>query len=178
MQNVLKKTAALSLMAIALTGCVGSNAVTGKLMEFNVEVVDNRYARAGVNLLLAPVYGITTAADYVVFNSLEFWTGTNPLNGNPHIFDSKVDTKIKVNDDLDPSLTEAPVDFSNTRTIETGEMVQIDENTVQMDITYHNGDTATLIGVRDGEEVRYYMDDELVAETTIGQLEQLQKEQA
>ncbi|MDN2482897.1 DUF3332 family protein [Vibrio agarivorans] len=177
MKNVLKTTAAISLLAITLTGCVGRNAVTGKVMEFNVEVVDNRYARAGVNLLLAPVYGITTAADYVVFNSLEFWTGTNPLNGKTHIFDSKVDTKFKVNDDLDPSLTDAPVDLSNNRTIETGSMVQIDENTIQMVIIYNNGDTATLTGIRDDEEVRYYMDDELVAETTIEQLEQLQKEQ-
>ncbi len=178
MKNILIKTVALSALAISLTGCIGSNAVTGKVMEFNIEVVDNRYARAGVNFLLAPVYGITTAADYVVFNSLEFWTGKNPINGKPHIFDSKVDTKFKVNDELDPSLTDAPVDLSNNRTIEVGEMNQLDENTIEMEITYNNGDKGTLTGVRDGENISYYMDGELVSQTTISQLEALQAEQA
>ncbi|PSU34795.1 hypothetical protein C9I99_06785 [Photobacterium lutimaris] len=109
MKNVVLKFAGIAILATTMTGCVGSNAVTGKVMKFNVETVDNRYARAGVNFLLAPVYGVTSAADYAVFNSLEFWTGKNPITDSPHIFDSKVETHIKVNDDLDPSLKEAPI---------------------------------------------------------------------
>ncbi|GAD88876.1 hypothetical protein VHA01S_011_00160 [Vibrio halioticoli NBRC 102217] len=172
MKKIALKVIGLTVLASALTGCIGSNAITGKVMKFNVEVVDNRYARAGVNFLLAPVYGITTAADYVVFNSLEFWTGKNPISGSPHIFDSKVDTHFEMNDELDPSLTDAPIGpISNTRTIETGEMVQIDENTVQMDILYQNGDTATLTGIKEGQDVRFYMDGTLVSQTTISELE-------
>jgi fatty acid-binding protein DegV len=76
MQNKIVKIALTSSLAMGLTaglsGCIGSNAVTANVMKFNIEVVDNRYARAGVNLLLAPVYGITMAADYIVFNSIEF----------------------------------------------------------------------------------------------------------
>ncbi|MBW3697750.1 DUF3332 family protein [Vibrio sp. T187] len=179
MKKVFIKTVGLAILASALTGCVGSNAVTGKVMEFNVEVVDNRYARAGVNLLLAPVYGITTAVDYALFNSLEFWTGKNPINGKPHLFDSKVDTQFKVNDELDPSLTDAPIaPISNNRTIESGQMKQVDENTIQMDIVYNNGDTGVLTGVRDGEDVSYFIDGELVSQTTISQLEALQAEKA
>jgi len=179
MKNIVTKTIGLTLLATALTGCVGSNAVTEKVVTFNVEVVDNRYARAGVNLLLAPVYGITTAVDYVVFNSLEFWTGTNPLNGKPHLFDTEVDTQFKINDELDPSLTDAPIaPLSNNRTIESGVMTQVDDNTIQMDITYNNGETGTLTGVRDGDNVSYFIDGELVSETTIGQLEILQAERA
>ncbi|OCH23610.1 DUF3332 domain-containing protein [Aliivibrio sp. 1S128] len=176
MKKILIKTAGIIILATTLTGCIGSNAVTGKVMKFNVEVVDNRYARAGVNLLLAPVYGITTAADYVLFNSLEFWTGKNPISGSPHIFDSKTDTHFKVNDELDPSLRDAPIDpLVNQRTISIGEMQKIDENTIQMDITYNTGETAILRGVRDGENVSYYIDDELISQTTIAQLESLQQ---
>ncbi|USD43935.1 DUF3332 family protein [Vibrio sp. SCSIO 43135] len=175
MKKLALKVVGLTVLASALTGCIGSNAVTGKVMKFNVEVVDNRYARAGVNFLLAPVYGITTAADYVVFNSLEFWTGKNPISGAPHIFDSKVDTQFKVNDELDPSLKDAPIDpLSNNRTIESGEMIKVDDNTVQMDIVYNNGDKATLTGIKDGENVSYYIDGELVSQTTIAELEALQ----
>lgn len=174
MKNIALKVIGLTALAASLTGCIGSNAVTSKVMEFNVEVVDNRYARAGVNFLLAPVYGITTAADYVLFNSVEFWTGKNPINGKPHIFDSKVDTKFKVNDDLDSSLTEAPIDELSNRTIQTGEMRKVDENTIQMDIVYNNGETATLTGIKEGDNVSYYMDGELVSQTTMTELEDAQ----
>ncbi|WP_345772854.1 DUF3332 domain-containing protein [Vibrio sp. Isolate30] len=174
MKKMALKIVGLTILASALTGCVGSNAVTGKVMKFNVEVVDNRYARAGVNFLLAPVYGITTAADYVVFNSLEFWTGKNPISGAPHVFDTKTDTHFKMNDELDPSLKEAPVaPLSNNRTIETGEMIQIDENTIQMDIVYNTGESATLTGIKEGQDVSYYMNGELVSQTTISELEAL-----
>ncbi|AJR08817.1 DUF3332 domain-containing protein [Photobacterium gaetbulicola] len=171
MNNIVLKAVGITLFASALTGCVGSNAVTGKVMKFNLEAVDNRYARAGVNFLLAPVYGITSAADYVVFNSLEFWTGKNPITDSPHIFDSKVETHIKVNDDLDPSLQEAPISpISNNRQIDTGEMIQADENSVKMHIVYNNGETAVLEGFKNGENVSYYMDGKLVAQTTIAKL--------
>lgn len=172
MKSTIAKVVALSAVAISLSGCVGSNAVTGMLMKFNVEAVDNRYARGGLNMLLAPVYGITVAADYLIFNSLEFWTGKNPLNGKPHIFDTKTETMIDINDDLDDSLKEAPIaPISQFRTIERGHMQSLDANTIQMDITYNNGERATLIGVKEGEKVSYFIDGELVAETSLQELE-------
>jgi predicted small secreted protein len=172
MKKTISKVVALAVVSVALSGCVGSNAVTGYLMKFNLKAVDNRYARGGLNLLLAPAYGLTVAADYLVFNSLEFWTGSNPLTGAPHIFDTKVDTYIDINHQLDPSLTEAPVGpITNVNMIEKGQMQQIDENTIQMDITYQSGERATLIGVRDGEMVTYFIDGEVVAQTSIDELE-------
>ena len=50
-------------------------------------------------------------------------------------------------------------------------MQQIDENTIQMDITYQSGERATLIGVRDGEMVTYFIDGEVVAQTSMDELE-------
>ncbi|HDY7816758.1 TPA: DUF3332 domain-containing protein [Vibrio vulnificus] len=171
MKKTITKVVALSVAAMALSGCAGSNAVTGYVMGFNLKAVDNRYARGGLNMLLAPVYGVAIAADYIVFNSLEFWTGKNPLNGKPHIFDTKMDTYIDVNHQLDKSLTTAPIaPLTNNRIIEQGMMQQIDENTVQMDITYNNGEKATLTGVREGDFVTYYIDGEVVAQTSMDEL--------
>ncbi|HHF3141506.1 MULTISPECIES: DUF3332 domain-containing protein [Vibrio] len=171
MKKAIAKIGALTAVAVSLSGCVGSNAVTGYVMGFNLKAVDNRYARGGLNMLLAPVYGVAIAADYIVFNSLEFWTGKNPLNGKPHIFDTKVDTYIDVNHQLDKSLTTAPIaPLADNRVIEQGRMQQIDENTVQMDITYSNGEKATLMGARDGEFVTYYIDGEVVAQTSMDEL--------
>ncbi len=58
-----------------------------------------------------------------------------------------------------------------------GWMQQIDENTIQMDITYNDGQKAVLT-VRDGDKVSYYMDGTLVSETSIQALEQLAAEKA
>ncbi|GAM61909.1 ABC-type multidrug transport system [Vibrio ishigakensis] len=172
------KAVGLAVVAASLSGCIGSNAVTGYVMKFNLEVVDNRYARGGVNMLLAPVYALTVAVDALIFNSLEFWTGKNPINGKPHIFDTKTKTMMNINDDLDPSLTDAPVDPISMREVEKSTFEAIDENTIQMNITYNNGDKAVVTGVRDGDNVSYYYNGELVSETTIGQLEEMQATKA
>lgn len=162
-------------LAGTLTGCIGSNAVTAKVMKFNVEVVDNRYARGGVNMLLAPVYAITVAVDYVLFNSIEFWAGKNPLNGKPHIFDSKVKTMLEINDDLDPSLKEAPIDPISkadvvNKEVYTAQVTPIDANTLEFNITYNTGETALLRGEKDGEIVSFYMNDEFVTKVSMDDL--------
>ncbi|WP_210472676.1 DUF3332 family protein [Vibrio crassostreae] len=161
------KLAGILLLAPVLSGCVGSNFTTKKLMEFNVKVVDNRYARGGVNFLLAPVYGFTTLADYFVVNSIEFWTGSNPFDGTPHIFDSKVDTMIDINGDLDPSLRDAPIDPLTYQNIEDSQIKTIDENTIEMEVTYVDGTSSTVTGVKEGSNVKYFVDGELVSETTL-----------
>jgi hypothetical protein len=162
-------------LAGTLTGCIGSNAVTSKVMKFNLEVVDNRYARGGVNILLAPVYAITVALDAIIFNSVEFWAGKNPLNGKPHIFDSKMKTMLEVNKDLDPSLTEAPLDpITKADAVEkevyTAQVTPIDENTLEFNITYNTGETALLRGKKDGEMVSFYMNDEFVTKVSMNDL--------
>lgn len=164
------KLASAVFVASVLSGCVGSNAVTEKVMEVNVGAVDNRYARAGLNMLMAPVYGIAISVDYLVVNSMEFWTGENPISGKPHIFDAEVDTLIEINDQLDKTLTEAPLQ-SNNKMIESGVLYSIDENTVKMEITYNTSETATLTGVKSGDSVIYYIDGQPVAQTTMAQLE-------
>jgi len=162
-------------LATSLTGCIGSNAVTNKVMKFNLEVVDNRYARGGVNMLLAPVYAITIAVDAILFNSIEFWAGKNPLNGKPHIFDSKTKTMYEMNKDLDPSLTEAPIDpitkaDAAEKEVYTAQVTSIDENTLEFNITYNTGETALLRGEKDGEMVSFYMDDEFVTKVSLDDL--------
>lgn len=78
--KLIKTTIAAALMSTMLTGCIGQMATTSMVMyEVNLKGVDNRYARAGLYTLMSPVYAITAAADLFVINSIEFWTGTNPL---------------------------------------------------------------------------------------------------
>ena len=169
-------TTAMATMTTGLSGCVGSNAVTAALMGFNLKAVDNRYGRGGLNILLSPVYAITIAADYIVFNSIGFWTGKNPLNGKPHIFDTKVETYLEVNDDLDPSLTDAPVKpitkvTTNFKEVRTAQVSEVDENTLDFNITYTDGSVVTLRGKKEGERIDFYLEDEFVAQTSMAELQ-------
>lgn len=177
MKYIITKIAIATTLAVTLSGCIGSNAVTTKVMTFNLEAVDNRYARGGLNILLAPVYALTIATDAIVFNSVEFWAGKNPINGKPHIFDTEADTMMNINDDLDPSLTDAPLDpltsvDTTEKEVYSTQMKAVNENTLDFNIVYTNGDKATLRGEKDGEMVNFYMDGELVTTVSITELEQ------
>ncbi|MET4695531.1 DUF3332 family protein [Endozoicomonas lisbonensis] len=179
MKKIVIKSTTCAFLGLLLSGCVGSNAVTGKVTEFNIKTVDNRYARAGVNFLLAPVYGISTAADYVVFNALEFWTGKNPINGSPHIFDTETESFIEVNDKIDPNLRDAPIKTSSSHNvIRSSQITEIDENSFEMTFNYESGETTTLKGVKSNDMVSFYMNEELVSITTIERLEDFIGKQA
>ena len=66
-----------------LSGCYGPFELTRRVHRWNGQVSDNKWIVEVVFLALSwlPVYGIATAADAVIFNSVEFWTGNNPLRG-------------------------------------------------------------------------------------------------
>ncbi|MDC5706256.1 DUF3332 domain-containing protein [Vibrio europaeus] len=166
--NALKIAIVTALGLSSLTGCMGQMATTGIVSKFNLEVVDNRYGRAGMFILLSPVYGIAGAADLFVINSIEFWTGKNPVSGkSPAVVDTPTKNYIKVNDKLDNSLKEVPL-ASNSE-IDHATMNQIDAYTLQMDVTYANGSKKTLRGERLAEGVAFYLDDQYV--TTVSNIE-------
>jgi membrane protein required for beta-lactamase induction len=81
----MKRTiAALVLMAflpVSTTGCFGGFQLTRKVYDFNREVSPDKWVRELVFLAMAivPVYGAATFLDAVIFNSVEFWTGSNPV---------------------------------------------------------------------------------------------------
>jgi hypothetical protein len=86
-----RTTAALmtvfALSAFSTTGCIGQMATSGKVMKFNLRVVESKWARWLVFLLLyiIPVYEIAALIDLLIINSIEFHTGTNPLTDKPRI---------------------------------------------------------------------------------------------
>lgn len=159
--NVLKVAIVAGLGLTSLTGCMGQMATTGIVSKFNLEVVDNRYGREGMFLLLSPVYAIAGSADLFIINAIEFWTGTNPITGkSPAVVDTPTKNYIKVNDKLDSSLKDVPL--SNNANIEKATMQQIDENTMQMDITYIDGTQKVLRGEKLEDSVAFYLNDEYI----------------
>ena len=74
-------TLGMLALALFLSGCYGPFNLTRRLYQWNGQV-QGKWEKEFMFLLLAwaPVYGLTVAGDAIVFNSMEFWTGKNPVD--------------------------------------------------------------------------------------------------
>jgi hypothetical protein len=71
----------LSVAGTLVSGCIGGFGLTSKLYNWNIGLGD-KWAAEGVFLVtgaILPVYGVAVLVDGVVLNSVEFWTGVNPV---------------------------------------------------------------------------------------------------
>ncbi len=68
-------------LGLFVNGCYGPFYLVRKVHKFNGEVSDNKWIVEVVYLVATwlPVYGIAGLADAIIFNSIEFWTGKNPM---------------------------------------------------------------------------------------------------
>ncbi|AHV34383.1 DUF3332 domain-containing protein [Aeromonas dhakensis] len=168
---------ALALLAgvvasVGLSGCMGQMGLSSMVTKGNLSVVDNRYGRAGVFILLSPVYGLAATADLFVFNTIEFWSGKNPITGkSPALVDQKLDALIKVNQHLDPSLNKVPLALLPQGVREV-EVSYPDERTAQMEVHYLDGRSSLMRGEKRGELLDIYFDGRLVSTLTPAQLEE------
>ena len=170
MKKGLIKTIALGVVVTSLTGCMGQMGASGMVLKGNLSAVDNRYARAGLYALLSPVYGIAATADLFIFNSVELWTGRNPLTGKGQaVADTKINTVIQVNDKLDKSMTTVPL-ANLSLGIQAADLTQIDANTLAMNVTYDDGKTAVLSGKKRGEMVDFYLDGHFITHVSVNDL--------
>lgn len=71
----------LAAMTASLSGCFGEFALTRKVYTWNDGVSDSRFVKTLVfwGLSIIPVYEVAGLADLIIFNLLEFWTGSNPI---------------------------------------------------------------------------------------------------
>ena len=62
------------------TSCIGSFGLTNKLLTWN-RSIDSKFVNelVFVAFWIIPVYEISALADLLVINSIEFWSGSNPV---------------------------------------------------------------------------------------------------
>ena len=67
------------------TGCIGNMGITQNVKKVNLSPTENRWGREGtfIGFHVFWVYRISTLLDLVVFNSIEFWSGENPITKQP-----------------------------------------------------------------------------------------------
>ena len=70
----------VATMAMMSVGCYGSFALTKKVYNWNGSL-GNKWVIEIVYLVISyPVYGVAGFIDSVILNSIEFWTGSNPMS--------------------------------------------------------------------------------------------------
>ncbi|HAM36130.1 MAG TPA: hypothetical protein DEB40_02630 [Elusimicrobia bacterium] len=77
----MKKVLPLILCAcVTVMGCYGPFNLTKKLHRWN-GTIGGKWVNEGVflGLVILPVYELASLGDAIIFNSIEFWTGKNPV---------------------------------------------------------------------------------------------------
>ncbi len=81
--SAFRRSLVLGVAAVGLFGssaCFGSFQATRKLYAFNKGVGDKWIVEVvflAMNII--PIYGLAAMGDAIIFNSVEFWTGDNPM---------------------------------------------------------------------------------------------------
>lgn len=89
------KNLSLSVMISAIlltqTSCIGSFSLTNSIYDWNNNLGD-KYVNALVfaALVIIPAYGVALFIDGIVLNTIEFWSGQNPVSMNEGEFDTQI----------------------------------------------------------------------------------------
>ena len=113
------------------TGCIGHMALTEKVKKGNLSLTENRWGREGIFLgfNIFYVYRISSLLDLVVFNSIEFWSGENPLNQKSAMADIPKETVEKIFGETDVHLAQVE---------------RINATEAKMYLSFTNGDKLTF----------------------------------
>lgn len=83
LSRVIAVTILTGFVPLTTTACFGSFPVAAKVYRWNETVNNEKWVRWLIFLLISPVYGGALSFDLIFSNSVEFWTGTNPMAALP-----------------------------------------------------------------------------------------------
>lgn len=80
---------ALVLSSMTFSSCIGSFRLTNSVLKWNNQV-GSKFLNELVFFAfwVLPVYEVTSLADILVLNSIEFWSGRNPLSASVKVIDT------------------------------------------------------------------------------------------
>lgn len=90
LKKLIVPAVALLIFSFSLQSCIGSFSLTNKVISWNKNV-SNKFVNELVFFAfwVLPVYEVTLAADLLVINSIEFWSGNKPLEANNQVIDTE-----------------------------------------------------------------------------------------
>ena len=130
---MMKKIISGILALMILGGCMGHSALTSKVIRWNLETAESRWGREGLFILCFPVYIVCAIFDLLIFNSIEFWSGENSINGKSPLVD----------------LPKSEVQKMGINGIDRARVERLSDTKANLYIDFTNGDSATFDVIRD-----------------------------
>lgn len=129
--------------SISTSSCIGSFTLTNKLLDWNRQA-GNKIVNEIVFFAfwILPVYEVSALADIVVLNSIEFWSGNNPIAKGTKVIDGRDGRYLVKCDGKGYTITS-----------------ENDGSTVRLD--FDEADNAWSVALPDGESYRFltFVDD-------------------
>jgi hypothetical protein len=136
-------TVLASFLMVSMFGCYGNFSLTRKLYTWNGTVGDKFINNLVFWILMwIPVYSAASTIDFVLLNTIEFWTGTNPMAMN----DGEQVIKYAQNDDKTFKITIAK------NNIQVQEIAGPNAGN-QVELRYNPADSSWFL-VSDGQNVK------------------------
>lgn len=90
MKKLFLTVATAALLCSSLSSCMGKFALTRNLYSWN-EQISNKFINeiVFVAFWILPVYEVCAVADLLVLNSIEFWSGDNPMTSSTKTIDTE-----------------------------------------------------------------------------------------
>lgn len=133
--------------SMLLPSCIGSFTLTNKLLSWN-KTVGNKFVNELVFFAfwILPVYEVSALADVLVLNSIEFWSGENPVAAGTHTIQGN-DGKYLVSVDKKGYTLKSETDGSEVR------------------LNFNNDDRSWALQLPDGTEqtIFTFVDDDHIA---------------
>ena len=132
---ILSVLLALTIGISPLAGCMGHMGLTQKVKKVNLRTVENRWGREGIFLgfHIFWVYRISGLVDLLVLNSIEFWSGENPVTNQPALVNIPKEVLEQI---------------FEKESIDLGQIQRINDRQAKMLLAFRNGDRMTFDIVR------------------------------
>ncbi len=135
---MVKKVMVALLLVAMTTGCLGRSALTESARKLNLSSVENKWGREGIYLGMNIfwVYRICTALDLLLFNSIEFWSGENPINHKSPLVDLPMEQ----------------VELMGLENIKDAQIERLSSTDAKLHLDFKNGDELTFDVTREGPD--------------------------
>lgn len=161
----MRKVYVTSMLALSLlfTSCLGSFSAWNNLKDWNEDATDSRFVNQVLfwAMNIVPVYPLFYLGDVVIFNTIEFWSGDNPIAMKAGDYDSQIVSKDGVDYKLEATQNEMKI------TVLSGEregnvLKLIYEPADKSWNAVKDGETVKLTSYEDGFHIVYLPDGEEV----------------
>lgn len=80
--KTLKSIILLMTGAFLMNSCIGSFGLFKKVLAWNKSATNSKFLNELIFILISPAYVLCGTADLLVLNTIEFWSGSNPMAKN------------------------------------------------------------------------------------------------